>query len=178
MNYMIGFLHAFSSVIGLTVNVVSQVLAARYMRQSGLLKSVFIGFASGVCGLLFLEWLCCPGACFFSAENIFSVFASIITYSALGYGYFHFVNLGETARRIRILRELADSENGLSVKEILLRYNAKNMIEARLGRLIRSGQIRYENNSYYIGKPFVLWMAKITAVLKFIILGRKSKSGG
>ena len=37
----------------------------------------------------------------------------------LGYCYFHFVNLGETARRVRIVRELWQSEDnrvGLTVK--------------------------------------------------------------
>jgi hypothetical protein len=97
------------------------------------------------------------------------------SYSALGYCYFHFVNLGETARRIRLLRELSESKNGLSVNEILERYNAKEIIENRLNRLLKSGQVVYKNNRYYIGKPVMLFMSKMILFAKRFILGKSSE---
>lgn len=158
-------MHIFSSIIGLAANVISQVCISRYIPRFGLLKSILVGFIFGMCILLFLSL----------SGNISSLLVNGITYSALGYGYFHFINLGETARRIRILRELYDSKEGLSMAEILERYNAKEIIEKRINRLINSGQIIYRNGRYYIGKPTMLLIARIIATMKLIVLGREVK---
>jgi predicted transcriptional regulator len=103
------------------------------------------------------------------------VIINIASYSALGYCYFHFVNLGETARRIRLLSELNESKNGLSVDEILQRYNAKEIIENRLSRLLKSGQVIHKDNRYYIGKPVMLFMSKMIVLAKLFILGKSSE---
>jgi hypothetical protein len=55
---------------------------------------------------------------------------------ALGYCFFHFINLGETACRIRILIELSESDYGLSRNEILERYDASYVVNVRLQRMI------------------------------------------
>lgn len=94
---------------------------------------------------------------------------------ALSYCYFVFINLGETARRIRILKEVLDAPEGLSLEEILRRYNANEIIERRLQRLLVNGQIIIRDDKYYIGKPLMLWMAKIVVAFKFILLGKKSE---
>lgn len=104
-----------------------------------------------------------------------NLITEIIIYAALSYCYFVFINLGETARRIRILREVFDAPEGLSLEEILRRYNAKEIIERRLQRLLANGQIIIEEDKYYIGKPLMLWMAKIVVAFKFILLGKKSE---
>jgi hypothetical protein len=108
-------------------------------------------------------------------ENIFSAFANAFTYSALGYCYFHFINLGETARRIRILRELYDSKNGLSKDEILSKYNAHQIISKRIERLVNNGQIIFKDGRYYIGHPMMLLIAKIIVMMKCMVLGKKSE---
>jgi len=162
-----GYLHLFSPIVSLGINVLSQVLISRYVDKLGLLKSVFVGFAMGAVTLLTLE-LC-------SLDYVFSVVANILTYLALGYCYFHFVNLGETARRIRLVRELAGLENGLSEEEILQRYNAEEIVTRRLGRLIKNGQIICKNNCYYIGKPLMLFISKLIVSMKILILSKRSE---
>ncbi len=79
--------------------------------------------------------------------------------------------MGETARRIRILTELADAGNGLSLGEILGRYGSKDIIDRRLARLINSGQIRCENGRCYTGNVTVLAMAGFLAAAKRVIFG-------
>ena len=95
----------------------------------------------------------------------------------MGYCYFNYINLGETARRIRILREIYDSKEGLSMEEILKRYNAKEIIERRIKRLLKNRQIIYKDGKYYIGKPIMLVIAKIIVIMKVILLGKKSEFG-
>lgn len=168
------YLQVFSSIICLGVNAIFQILLCRYFPGYGLLKSLVLGFVVGFISLLLLNY-------FMFTENL-SNFASgippsIISYTAFGYCYFHFVNLGETARRIRILRELYESENGLTMQEILERYNAKQIIDARLSRLLNTGQIVTKGGRYFAGKPLMLIASKAIILLKLLVLGKKSEFG-
>ncbi len=172
---MMNCLHAFSPIIGFGVNVVCQVCCCRYITGFSVLKSIFVGFTAGMFSLLIVELYCFKQLSLSLPGNAPSTFVNIVTYSALGYGYFHFINLGETARRIRILRELYDSKEGLAMSEILERYSAKEIIEKRMNRLINNGQIICKNDRYYVGNPMMLLIAKIIVTMKLIVFGKKSE---
>lgn len=151
--------HIFIPFIGLAANVLIQVFLFRFFPQVGLLRSLFVGFVSGL-PVLFLMG---PGAILTS---------NLIIYILLGYCYFHFVNMSETARRIRILLELKAAPEGLSLREILERYNSRDIIESRLARLVSNGQVVCRNGKYYIGNPAMLIIAGSTAVVKRVIFGK------
>lgn len=155
-------LQSLAPVIGLGVNFAAQAI---YCRRSGrLLKSVYRGFAAGAAA--------CALACGLNS----GLLPALVTYGALGYCYFHFINLGETARRIRIVRELAEAgPAGLSAAELLARYNARMMVEARFARLLNNSQVVEKEGRYYVGKPAVLYMARILLFMKKALLGRTSE---
>lgn len=92
--------------------------------------------------------------------------------AALGYGYFHLNNLGETARRVRILRELLEAGGKLSDAEILERYNAAVMVDKRLHRLTKSGQIQLRDGRLFAHHSSVVLMAKIMDHIKWLLTGR------
>jgi len=167
-------IHLMIPVFGLAVNVFTQLLSVRILPGLGLLKSVFTGFATGGMVVLSAE-LYVSGGQSFHRDVIPMIIANVIIYGALGYCYFHFINLGITARRIRILRELYTADSGLSLKELLKRYNSGDMITKRLDRLLGSGQIVCRDDKYHIGKPVMLMMSKTIVTLKLIILGKKSE---
>lgn len=151
----------FNPISGLIINAITQVLSCRYFKKLGLLKSAYLGFISGFIVMLILD------------TSIF--ITNWVIYFLLGYCYFHFLNLGETSRRIRILRELYDSKEGLSLDELLIRYNAKEIFEKRMSRLLNNAQIIYRDGVYYIGSPIMLLIARVMAIIKLIIVGNKSK---
>ena len=99
-------------------------------------------------------------------------FSNVTIYSCLGYCYFSMIGMGEHARRIRMLKELNNVPEGLTLKEMLDRYSAKDMIELRIGRLIRSGQVLEKEGRYFIGKPVMLFFTNLTVMMKKNILGR------
>jgi len=147
-------------LLGLAVDALAVVLLAR--RGCSLLKSVYGGFLLGalfVCGADL------------QAGASFALFAADgLCFCALGYGFFHFVNMGETARRIRLLLELR--ENGpLPEAELLRRYPASEILDARLGRLLRNGQVRLSEGRYAVGAPAVLFMERALTGMKKIFLG-------
>ena len=83
--------------------------------------------------------------------------------------------MGETARRIRIIREIYDSPNGLSEKELLKCYNSEQMIDLRMERLLSKNQVILEEGRYFIGNPTMLAIANMIVRLKIFFLGKRSE---
>jgi hypothetical protein len=170
------YLKAFSAVFSFMTNVIIQVISFRYFSRIGLLRSIYLGFSFG---MLFLA--CLWFYIFFNLhiclKDYLGLFVSnSVTYVSLGYSYFHFLNLGETARRIRILRELFESKDGLSYEEILQCYNSKIILDIRLKRLMDSGQIELKNKRYHIAKPLVLVFAQMIVRMKKLLYGKTHQS--
>ena len=171
----VSYLEVLFPVIGLVINVLFQVLGFRYITNIGLLKSIFLGFAAGLFSVITLETYVFFTMSKAAQDFIAIIVVNLMTYSALGYCYFHFLNLGETARRIRIVRELYDSEGGLSISGILERYSARDIVQKRIERLLNNRQIIEKNGRYYIGNPVMLMMANIMVAMKLIFLGKESE---
>jgi hypothetical protein len=167
--------HISTPIAALSANVFIQVVSFRLIVKLSLLKSLIRGFGFGLIFLFAIEW----SLFFFANESIreylFLVLTDATTYMALGYCYFHFINLGETARRIRLVRELYESNGGLTLQDVLERYNAKDIVEVRKNRLLRNGQIIYKNGRYFIGSPVMLLISQIIVIMKLIIMGAKSE---
>jgi hypothetical protein len=154
---------ALSPAAALGVNCLLQIIVCR--RTGKLLKSVYVGFAGGM--------VACVLFCGFSTELL----PALATYSAFGYCYFHFINLGETARRIRIVKELSEAgETGLSKKDILARYNSGKILHTRFERLISNRQVTEKEGRYYLADKAVLHMARTMLFMKKVILGRASEA--
>ena len=66
-----------------------------------------------------------------------------MTYALLAYSYFHIFNMGETARRVRMLSELME-RGSLSALELKSLYDAAAMLDRRMERLVALGQVRLE----------------------------------
>ena len=156
-------LGALLPIFGLACNVFFQTAWMRLSGRASLLRSVYIGFLAGAAGV-------CAAQVFFG-----NLAANLATYAFLSYGYFHFVNLGETGRRIRLLRELYETPDGLTLGQLLSRYNTKEIVALRLARLINNGQVILENGRYRTGRPMMASIARVIVLLKKIILGRRSE---
>ena len=170
------YAHVLSPVLGLLVNIVTQLLKYRFGKTSGLLQSVFFGFFSGFLAVFIIELAYFSTAPVSSTDLIGYGLLNSIAYAAFGYCYFHFINLGETARRVRIVREFWESQTELSMDELIGRYNASEIIDVRLQRMIRNKQIIEKDRRYYIGNPVMLYMAKLIVLMKQILLGKKGEN--
>jgi hypothetical protein len=169
---MIGdYITVINPIFAFSINVATQILCVRFIMK-GLLKSLFSGFVVGLLSLLFVQLF----TAFLNVALLPNLIVNIVIYSSLGYCYFHFINLGETARRIRVLRELYDSDGGLTLEEILKLYSAKKMVELRLERVLSNGQVILKDGMLFIGKPVLLMISKTILLMKLIILGQKSET--
>lgn len=170
------FLYVLTPLVGLFVNSLIQVLSFRTISDLGLLRSIYLGFIAGLivalaANAMFIVFF--PRIIYYVT---LSVITNTLTYTALGYCYFHFVGLSETARRIRMLTEMFGSKEAITIGQILERYNSEEILRNRMGRLLRSGQIRYEGGKYFVGKPIVLLISYAAIFLKLLFLGRRGES--
>lgn len=173
---MSDYLLALSPLIGLALNSLSLVMIYRSRPALGLLRSEYLCFAIGALAVvavnLFLMYID-PER---QLQNIIGHgLLTFFSYSALGYCHFHFVNLGETARRIRLQREIYRAGGSLSHNELLLRYNAREIVDKRISRLIHSGQIIANDGRYFIGNRTVVMIAQFIVGLKVLLLGKNSE---
>ena len=161
-------------ILGLTANVATQVALFRLLRR-GLLKTVVAGFAAGLAvagGLSLAAELSLP-----EARGLLgcATAANLAIVAALGYGYFNFIGLGETSRRVRLLREFVIAGRPLTYEEILQRYSGADIVRVRLERLLGNGQIVRRDGRYFIGKPMVLVIARILVTMKVLLLKKRSE---
>lgn len=158
-------MHVISPLLGLAINVITQMAVFKQDKKRKLLRSVAVGFVAGAVSVAVMD-----GFRFIALVNL-------MIYASLGYCYFHFINLGETARRIRILRELEGADAGYLESELLERYNARAIIDNRLGRLLRTGQIVLANGRYYIASPVMLIMSRAVQAMGGVVMGKRRRAG-
>ena len=130
----------FIPVLSFILNILFQIIWCRFKAGGGLLKSEYLGCLWGLIAL-FLMHIYLYGNQNSSAIDIPFIMTNFLIYIALSYCYFHFINLCLTARRIRLVRDLFASGNGLTLNEIQKNYNASEMLKKRTRRLLNSGQI-------------------------------------
>lgn len=90
-------------------------------------------------------------------KTLESLVYCFIVYNLIGYCHFNIFNMGETARRIKILLEIMQRKSIL--KEDLKKYYLfDKMVENRLKRLIDLKQIKQQENRYFLsGKILLGW---------------------
>ncbi|HMM39167.1 MAG TPA: hypothetical protein PKB11_10470 [Desulfovibrio sp.] len=134
--------------------------------RAGVVPGAFVGVLAGVAASLLVP-LAVP------AGGAGEVLANAILALVLGYGYLHFVNLGSTARRLRLLHELASAPDGLSAEELLTRYNGAEVVARRLERLIGGGHVDFDGRRYRLNPSPMRALAVCFVVLKRLIYGSR-----
>ena len=169
------FLHSLISIIGLVLMSSIQLLAIWYIKGITYYKSLITGFLCGFVFVLFFEFYFLILKYYSLSDSTALSLVNILSYLFLSFCYLCFIQLGVSALRIRLLQELYNSSNGLTMDEILGRYNSKQIIDYRVKRLINNGQIIIKRDRYYAKMSVTLIMAMILEVFRFIILGKKSR---
>lgn len=168
-------------IAGLAANVAVQVLVWRGFPRLGLLKSLLLAFAVGLAATSLISVaVCLKGAD--GGRILPFLLVNGGTYAALGFGYFHFVNLGVTARRPRILREVFEAGGVLPLDDLFVRYSGAHIVGQRMVRLLGSGQVVERDGRYYIGigpwpgrRPAMLWITRILFAFKVLVLKKRSE---
>jgi len=155
-----------SALGGLLAYLFVHFLVFRFLESKAIIKWLmnvyFIGAVVNVAGYLSFIW--------FKTEligphnfgtTIFCGLLSFVVYSLMCYFYVLYIfGIYESSIRIRIMREFYNAlPNGLTLEELLSRYNADYILRTRLERLVGSGEVTFDGVKYHIGKcPFIFLM--------------------
>lgn len=141
------------------VNPLLLVVTCRVRPHRGLFHAMVAGFWGGVAVLLPGLWWLVPERDWQCAQGL--------VYVNFCYIFFHFNNMGETARRIRLLRELVDNPSGpLPLQELARRYSAEEIIQRRIQRMIGAGQVVRVGDRYHLRASHALWITRGVTWLK------------
>jgi hypothetical protein len=152
-------------------NVIIQFAVSCRRPQLGIVKSLFAGLSAGALLYLFLEARIWNQHMLNQTDFLALAAVNWVVYFSISYCYFHFVHIPEASVRIRILRSIQEKGGKLPIDAVLRDYNAKVILQTRLGRLLESQQIELKNGRYHTRKPKMLYIAKIFLIMRRLVLG-------
>jgi hypothetical protein len=144
------------------VNMVALIVWFRAFRASGLYRAMLAGFVLGTATLIISSIPFIDRSIFWHALNL-------TIYLSFSGTYFHWCNMGETARRIRLITELGASQDGMTRIELLARYSGKEIVDRRLERMVESQQLRQIGQRYQMDNGSFLVMARVVALFKLLL---------
>lgn len=157
-------------------NLSVQLLA--YRRTQRYMRAVFAGFSTGLLVLACSEavrFLTTPAS---PLEGAVLLLGDVIIYICTAFGWWNFVNAGESSIRIRILRELRAAKGPLLETDLMARYNERIILETRLARMVGNRQADCIEGRYRVTSATLVRPAKTFRFLKRILLQRTSEFDG
>lgn len=151
--------------VALMLNILAQIVIIRFTPRKSVVISFFISFLLAAICLVAFEY--------YNQSRLDFVLTNLIIFTGMAYCYFGIVNGGDTSIRIRMLRELVQRPEGLSIAEMYQIYDADQILRIRLERLTTNGQVVLKDGRYYPGKLQLIYIAKFFLVLKWLVLGKK-----
>jgi hypothetical protein len=160
-------------VIGLTVNVIVQILTARADPETGYFRSVVHGFGAGLISPLaigpVIQWY--QNAPWQELAAIMLV--NTATYVSLVFCFLMgFVLNARSSIRVRIFKEVQRSKNGLSLEQLLAVYSQRKLVEMRLERFLKTQHFVLRAGRYYLNSSFLRVVAAIVRFLKILVIGK------
>jgi hypothetical protein len=165
---------ALAPVAGLAVACLSHVTISRLAGGRRQYTLLFLGFVAGLAAMLALSMAALSALGDSVADSAAILAFNLVAYAALGYGYFHFVNLNMASLRIRMLQELLEAPQGMSREKLLQLYDVEEVVTNRIDRLTRAGQMVEKERRLYGGGRTFLRLARTMDALRYLVLGRSS----
>ena len=157
--------------LGLAANAMMQLALSRMNLALGPIRVQFVSFAlGGVVTLLALGGLLVarPSALDHTSAHVVQ---HLLIYACFGFVFFNVINANVSSLRVRILKELlARYPAPMPDAELLARYNAREIVLARLARLQAGGQIEAQGGRYYLRKGGIAIIGEVFAGLRRLLL--------
>jgi hypothetical protein len=159
-------------VVGLAVYCVCHLLTARLWRPQTPYPALVASFFPGLLAVIGCTHAGLSTMHASTSDWVGYAILNLATYGALGWGYFHFVNLCIASLRIRILEEIVEQGGAVAVTHLRARYDDMHMLEKRLHRLVHGEHLACHDGRYYIANKAFLYVARFFELLRMIILGK------
>jgi hypothetical protein len=162
---------ALASVIGLAVDCVSHIVAARLIRGRNPYPALAVGAVMSLVVTVTITLVACVRGSDSAVDTLALTAMNAVASIGFAFGYFNFVNLTVASLRIRILEEIADSDGWLPRAALLDRYGTGSVADIRLERLVGGGHLVERNGRLHTGRLQFLVVARIFDALRSLIFG-------
>jgi len=159
-------------LIGLTLDIATHVILSRLTYGGKQITYLLVAIACGLLATFVLSILSlssCPPV------SMLYLLCNMMTYLGLAWCYFHLVNVNLTALRLRLMREILNSNTGLSMRDILSGYSAQAVIDQRIQMLVQEKHLILRDGRFYLGRIFFLVVFEVFEILKYSIMGRGNR---
>jgi hypothetical protein len=162
------WLLTFAPIVGLGTNCLTHILCRKaFGLRTG--YALVCGFLLGLAVMAAIVAANLPAAA--SLADLAGLWSTLgLTYIALAFGFWAFLNLNMTSLRIRMLRELLHSEYGMARAELFGRYSAEEFLRRRIARLERSGDLALVDGHYSLRSRRLLYVDLCLKFLRAVIL--------
>jgi hypothetical protein len=156
---------------GFVADVFVQFALSQFAARRGHLRTQFLSFGVGlvvtVIALTDLLWRY-P---FASADRVGYLILYIMIYVCFGYCFFNVISANVSSLRVRMLKEyLLHDPTPLPDSAMYQRYPARQILEARLARLVSGRQIYMNAGRYYVRLGTVIFIGRFFATLRRFLL--------
>jgi len=162
-------------VLGLAAYCIGQILVARLSPGRSPYHSLKLGFIAGLLVAMAVSGWAVATMAISLQDRLGYLVLNLLTYLALAFGYFNFVNLTVASLRIRLLEEIRASDGALSADALGAAYNSREVVAIRLQRLVQGGHLVEKNGRLHSGRLPFLIVARIFDGLHWFIFGRLGK---
>jgi len=162
-------------VIGLATYCISQILIARIAPGRSPYHSLKLGFVCGLLGVTAIAGWGVSRMAVAVQDRIGYLVLDMLTYLALAFGYFNFVNLTVASLRIRLLEEIRAAGGALPAESLKAVYNSREVVAIRLQRLVQGGHLVEKDGRLHSGRLPFLIVARIFDGLHWFIFGPQGK---
>lgn len=157
------------------VNVLALMVVLHISVRTEFVRAVVFAFGSGLAALLALELIGNPGL----GEETLSAWVILVgdltIYASLSYVFFNVVNIGESAIRVRILREIAKAGGTIGEPEFRSAYNEDIILKIRLDRWLKKGRIVRKSGRWVLQSNGLLAIERVFWLMKIILVRRTSE---
>jgi hypothetical protein len=163
---------ALAPLAGLVINVFSEIISVHVLHLR-LSHSIVAGM---LCGAVGMATLLVFGLRTFpegspSFADIWGV--GSLTYLALAYGFWTFLNI--TSLRVRVLRAMLRAGSVMPVGDVMKQYGPEERLTRRLERLRNGKQITLEGGRWRLNSWEVLAIARCVEFLRLIVMPQSLK---
>ena len=164
-------------VVGLAIDTVSHLILVRLRRWPSPYPPLVLAFVPGLVVMAAVSAWALAAMQVGIADFVGLATLNALTYGALGFGYFHFVNMGVASLRIRMLRELEDAGGALDRGRLTAGYNSTSVVALRIERLTKGEHFAVVDGLYHIGRRRrFLITARLFDLLRRILFGADYQS--
>lgn len=159
--------------LGLAADTIAHLMVTWSLRGLGIYARLACGAAAGAGVTAGISLFASSRLGFPAGVAMAYVIFNLITFLILAFGYFNLVQMNLSSLRLRIANELIDAADGVPMEKLLTMHDGASIVDARLARLSKGGQITLREGRYHHRLSGVYLIAVAMDTMKRLVFGRR-----